>query len=286
MRRLILLVVLAALAYPAGAGTRVTVAQLDQALNAALAAHKPDAEIARQIASLELSERLTEASLSGSTHVWLQVLKRRRPLHCSPTGRLSWILRLPSCQVLLLPTAPPSNECSMPRATMLRKHCRVCLTSWPPGPSTGTTTAPRRSRKGLGRFAQDCIWSALRAGRSRSVTKGKGQAVKQGSAASQEQSGLSSWGEFGFLPAVILTDTVKGKVTWSHWEQMAAGPAAVFHYAVPRSASHYEIIETVPHGPRCPFSGSMRMPRPSAPRQPIVVRFGWTRQLGSFSAFH
>jgi len=63
LRRLILLVVLAGLAYPAGAGTRVTVAQLDQALTAALAAHKPDAEFARQIASWDLSERLTEASL-------------------------------------------------------------------------------------------------------------------------------------------------------------------------------------------------------------------------------
>ena len=36
---------------------------------------------------------------------------------------------------------------------------------------------------------------------------------------------------------------------------MAAGLAAVFHYAVPRSASHYEIIETVPHGPRVSFLG-------------------------------
>ena len=51
LRRLILLVVLAALAHPAGAGTRVTVAQLDQALTAAITAHKPDAEIARQIAT-------------------------------------------------------------------------------------------------------------------------------------------------------------------------------------------------------------------------------------------
>jgi hypothetical protein len=43
---------------------RVTVTQLDQALTVAIAAHKPDAEMARQIASLELSERLTEASLN------------------------------------------------------------------------------------------------------------------------------------------------------------------------------------------------------------------------------
>ena len=64
MPRLILLVALAALAHPSGAGTQVTVAQLDQALTAAITAHKPDAEIARQIASLELSERITEASLN------------------------------------------------------------------------------------------------------------------------------------------------------------------------------------------------------------------------------
>ena len=112
----------------------------------------------------------------------------------------------------------------------------------------------------------------------------EGQAVKQRSAASQEQSGLSSWGEFGFLPAVILTDTAKGKVTWSHWEQMAAGRAAVFHYAVPRSASHYEIIETVPQGPRVSLR-QHAMLRPSGPRRPITVRFGWTRQQGSFSGF-
>ena len=55
--------VLAALAYPAGAGTRVTGAQLDQALSAAVSAHKSDTDIARQIALMELSEQLTEASL-------------------------------------------------------------------------------------------------------------------------------------------------------------------------------------------------------------------------------
>jgi hypothetical protein len=41
---------------------------------------------------------------------------------------------------------------------------------------------------------------------------------------------------------MILTDTLKGKVTWSHWEQSATGQAAVFHYSVPRSASHFEVI--------------------------------------------
>jgi hypothetical protein len=63
-RRLILLVLLASLTSIAGASKRVTVAQLEQALTAAHTAHKPDAEIARQIGGLELSERLTETTLN------------------------------------------------------------------------------------------------------------------------------------------------------------------------------------------------------------------------------
>jgi len=65
MRRLMLLVLLASLASTAGASKRMTVAQLEQALTTAHAEHKPDADIARQIGGIELSERLTEATLSG-----------------------------------------------------------------------------------------------------------------------------------------------------------------------------------------------------------------------------
>lgn len=62
--RLMLLVFLASLTSIAGASKRVTVAQLEQALTAAQSAHRPDAEIARQIDGLELSERLTEVKLN------------------------------------------------------------------------------------------------------------------------------------------------------------------------------------------------------------------------------
>ena len=44
---------------------------------------------------------------------------------------------------------------------------------------------------------------------------------------------------------MILTDTIQGQVSWSHWEQTAAGRAAVFHYSVPSSASHFEVIGTL-----------------------------------------
>jgi hypothetical protein len=63
MRRLILAGLLAAMTLPAGAAKRVTVAQLEQALAAASTAHKADAEMARLIAGMELSERLSEGVL-------------------------------------------------------------------------------------------------------------------------------------------------------------------------------------------------------------------------------
>src|ERR1700730_5847551 len=62
--RLMLLVFLASLTSIAGASKRVTVAQLEQALTAAHTAHRPDAEIVRQIDGLELSERLTEVKFN------------------------------------------------------------------------------------------------------------------------------------------------------------------------------------------------------------------------------
>ena len=250
MRRLILLVLLAGLVYAAGAGTRVTVAQLDQSLTTALAARKPDAEIARQIASWDLSERLTETSLEG--------LKAR----LAPGAQTAQALALLADRSAFLD--PPVAE--LPGATApdgatqqrilnaARNYLAQTLPRLPDFLATRTINryddSPQELKKGA--------WP-VRAGlhlvgtSSREISvrnEREGQAAKQGSAASQEQSGLSSWGEFGFLPAVIMTDTAKGKMTWSHWEQMAAGPAAVFHYAVPRSASHYEIVGTIAHGPR------------------------------------
>ena len=56
---------------------------------------------------------------------------------------------------------------------------------------------------------------------------------------------LISGGEFGSTLSMVLTDTVKGKVNWSHWEQTATGPLAVFHYSVPSSASHFEVLNSV-----------------------------------------
>ena len=64
MRRLILLLLAMAVVIPAGAARRVTVAQLEEALAAAILEHRPDADVARQVNAMELSERLTENTLN------------------------------------------------------------------------------------------------------------------------------------------------------------------------------------------------------------------------------
>jgi hypothetical protein len=64
MRKLISLVLAVAAVLPAGASRRVTVAQLEESLAAAALEHRPDSDIARQMGSLELTERLTENTLN------------------------------------------------------------------------------------------------------------------------------------------------------------------------------------------------------------------------------
>ena len=63
-----------------------------------------------------------------------------------------------------------------------------------------------------------------------------------GSAVWEDRKGLTSWGEFGTVLGMILGDAVNGKVSWSRWEQTASGLSAVFHYSVPKSASHFEVL--------------------------------------------
>ena len=225
-------------------------AQLDQALTGAIAAHKPDAEIARQIASVELSERLTEASLNRLNIRLAQDALAAQAL--ALLGDRSAFLDTPVAE--LPGTAAPDGPARQRMLDAARNYVAHTLPRLPDFLATRTIKRYDDSSQALKKGA----WP-VRAGlhlvgtSSREISvrnEREGPGVKHGSAGSQEQNGISTWGEFGFLPAVILADTVKGTVTWSHWEQMAARPAAVFHYAVPHSASHYEIVGMIAHGPK------------------------------------
>jgi hypothetical protein len=53
--------------------------------------------------------------------------------------------------------------------------------------------------------------------------------------------GLDTWGTFGPILELVMTDVLNSRIGWSHWERGPSGPLAVFRYAVPEAASHYDV---------------------------------------------
>lgn len=60
--------------------------------------------------------------------------------------------------------------------------------------------------------------------------------------------GLTTWGEFGPILSVVVGDAA-ASMTWDHWVQGAAGPLAVFRFAVPEKMSHYSAQFGTPNKP-------------------------------------
>ncbi len=238
MRQTILLVLLIAMAFPAWAAKGVTVAQLEQTLVTISAEHRPDTEIARQIAGIKLSERITEATLV------------RLKAHLDADSQAALALQLLGDQSAFLNPPPselpatsvPDDAAQQRMLEAARNYVAQMLPRLPNFLATRSTRryddSPQELKKGgwpvrLGLHLVDS------SSREFSVRDERGSVP---SAVWQEQSGLTSKGEFGSTLGMILADTSKGKVAWSHWEQIAGDPAAVFQYSVPRSSSNYEVI--------------------------------------------
>jgi hypothetical protein len=237
MRRFLLLGLLTAMAFPAWAEKRVTVAQLEQTLTAITAAHKPDAEIARQIAGIKLSERITEATLArlnGHLDTGSQAAQALQLL-----ADQSSFLNPPASE--LPPTSVPDDATQQRMLEAARSYVARTL---PQLPNLLATRSIRRyddSAQGLKKGGWPVrlgLHLVDTSNREISVWDERGSLP---SAVWREQSGLISNGEFGSTLGMILADTIKGKMTWSHWEQIADDRAAVFQYSVPKLTSSYEV---------------------------------------------
>jgi VWFA-related protein len=245
MQRLILLALLASASLSAVAAKRVTVAQLEQTLASASAAHKPDAEIARQIGSVELSERLTEATLT------------RLSEHLSAGSQTTLALQLQADQsafldppVIELPIDPAPDDATQQRLLgAARSYVTQTLPSLPNFLATRTINRYDDSAQALkngGWPVRSGLHLVDTTSRETSVHDSRDtQSPTTGSALWQAQVGLISGGEFGSTLGMVVADTAKGSISWSHWEMTDSGRVAVFRYSVPKSASHYEVIGSV-----------------------------------------
>ncbi len=250
MRGWILLLLFAATALPARAAQRVTVAELQQFLTAQYAAHKSDGSIAEHLGSMELSEQLTGPTLDRIT------------ADLKPEKKAAQALQLLADQSAFL--EPPASEIPDKPAPAAAEQTRliqgavsfssVTLERIPNFLATRTTytfdnsifsMTPDASRVGF------VARGALHANGeySRQITYREGREVNADTAANtgkeekpnERPYGLTSTGEFGPLLQIVLTDSAKGKVVWSHWERMRDGMAAVFKYVVPEEASHFTV---------------------------------------------
>jgi VWFA-related protein len=250
MRRLILLGLMAAMVLPAVAAKRVTVLQLEQSLATDIASHRADAEVAHRLGDFELYERLTDATLDR--------FAKRLPLG----PRTALALELLADQSAFL--EPPPNELpatenpdAATQTRMMDLARGYVVRIWPRLPNFFVTRTTARFDDSP-QVMQTGDWP-VRAGMhlvgtsTRNLTYRDGQEIldtSTGTSASssniadpsvQQERGMTSRGEFGPELNIVLADTAKGAVSWSHWEQTSAGLAAVYNYSVPKAASHFEV---------------------------------------------
>lgn len=251
MRTWMIVVALLAAAFPASAARRVTITELQQFLTAQYAAHKSDAFIAGHLGEMELSEQLTGPTLDRIT------------ANLKPGKKAAQALQLLADKSAFL--EPPAGEIPNKAAPDIPEQVRlfrgavdfasVTLEKLPDFLATRTTysfddavihvitTEYNKTDvvgggvlNETGEFRRQI---AFRAGAEVNVDVAAGQSKVENPGGTPL--GLTTFGEFGPLLGIIMADSAKGQVSWSHWEETRAGLAAVFKFSVPQEASHYTV---------------------------------------------
>ena len=215
--------------------------QLQQLLAAAHG--KVDAKFAQQLSDLQLTERLSAATLSR----WEADLP-------GPESRRSLVL-LADVAAFLDPPAAEIPATPAPDFPAQRRmialtvdYATKTLHQLPNFFATRDTVRFEDTPQGFRADNSEIPYQPLHpVGRSTdTVLYRDGNEVVDASAAKGNKNqpatqGLITTGVFGPVLATVLIDAAQGKLAWSHWEQGAAGPRAVFRFAVPREKSHYEV---------------------------------------------
>jgi VWFA-related protein len=241
MRKLALLLLLAGIALPAVAARNITVQQLQQVLAAAHG--KADAKVAQQLSDLQLTERLSAARLS----LWEADLpgpESRRSLVL--LADVSAFLDPPAAEIPATPAPDFAAQRRMIALTVdyasktlhqlpnfFATRDTVRFEDTPQGFRADTSEIPSQPLHPVGRSTDTVLYrDGNEVVDSRAAKGNKSQPATQG---------LITTGVFGPVLATVLVDAAQGKLAWSHWEQGAAGPLAVFRFAVPREKSHYQV---------------------------------------------
>ena len=221
---------------------QVTVAQLQQQLKEMQG--RPDADVARQLGGLELTERLSSNKLSA-LKAGLPGAKAQQAL-----------VALGDASVFL---SPPDDEITASAAPDIAEQRRIiALTvnylgkTIPKLPNFYANRATTRFDDTPPNIEQEgTILAGARPfhveGSSNATViyrNGKEEvnsAALKGKKPNGEEKGLITRGTFGPILSTVIVDASHSEMTWSRWEEGANGRVAVFRYAVPNEKSHYEV---------------------------------------------
>jgi hypothetical protein len=252
MRKLSIFLAIAAFSLPVFATHRVTVDQFHSWLAARKASSQSDNEIAKQIATLQLLERLSPPTLASIKAEFSPGPKTAQALDL--LADCSAILDPPATE---LPSRPPPDTAALTAmikatvhfvGTTMRQMPDFMATritqsyddndphvakSMPDTTEDVNQIAPHNVMIPVGTFTQQITYRG-----GKEVPSDEKQSRQK---PSEAPPGFSTSGEFGEILLKVLVDASKGKLNFSHWEQMESGIVAVFHYQVPQTASHYAV---------------------------------------------
>jgi hypothetical protein len=226
---------------------RMTVDQLLDGVNARVAAHSNDDELARFLSGVELTERLTRHT--GDELIAQDKLGPKAAEALELLRDASGLLDLPNEEMPKRAAPDAAEQQAILNAAV--HYVAVTFKGLPNFLATRLTRsfddtplvithsgwAPSNMQLHLaGTFDQEVTYRDGREAALHAVTT-SGKDTRQGVA----PPGLTSTGEFGPILAIVLRDASKGKIVWSHWEAADKGMVAVFSYEVPAATSHYEV---------------------------------------------
>jgi hypothetical protein len=181
---------------------------------------KPDAKVAEQLSGLEATERLSAATVS-QRETDLPGPRARQALMA--LADRSAFLDPPAVEILAI--AKPEPEAQRKMIALAADYVGKTIRQLPNLFATRVTT-----------HFQDNLWDnkgfLLASTYSAEVLHPDGQEVVHSSALQSGATGMTTSGEFGPILLAALLDAAQGNLAWSHWEQGAGTPKAVYRYAV------------------------------------------------------
>jgi len=238
-RTIALLLALIAMALPAIAAKRMTVAELGQTLTTLRG--KADTDAAWQIANVELTERLTAASL---TRMQSSVAGEKSRQALQALADQAEFLALPQAEIPATPAPDFAEQRRM--MSLVVAYVSKAIPLLPNFFATRETShfedTPQIEQHD--RFnAYEPLHFVNRAETTVLYRNGREitDAPQGDKSALRSTEGLSTWGVFGPILSNVLLDAAQSKLAWGHWEHGTLGAEAVFSYAVAKEKSHYEV---------------------------------------------